>query len=78
MVRILIISLLLYFAFRAFSSIFRLLFGVPETTGRGRNFRETRRQPGEGNVNIDYVPEDDKKRSEKRGGGDYVDFEEVK
>ena len=78
MVRILIISLLLYFAFRAFNSIFRLLFGVPETTGRNRNFHDNRKHPGEGNVNIDYVPEDGKKGSKKYRGGDYVDFEEVK
>ena len=78
MVRILIISLLLYFAFRAFSSIFRLLFGVPETSGRDRNFQETHRQSGGGNVNIDYVPEDAKKGGKKYRGGDYVDFEEVK
>lgn len=78
MVRILIISLLLYFAFRAFSSIFKLLFGATETSGRARNFNHTRKHPDDGNVHIDYVPEGSKKKGKKYHGGDYVDFEEVK
>lgn len=42
---------------------------------------ETRRknQPKDGNVNVDFVPGDRKKKSSGTiNGGDYIDYEEVK
>lgn len=36
------------------------------------------KRPADGNVNIDYVPNKDKKSKESFKGGDYVDFEEIK
>ena len=37
------------------------------------------RKPSHGDINVDYVPKDSKKKSPGHiSGGDYVDFEEVK
>lgn len=37
------------------------------------------RKPTHGNINVDYVPKDNKKNSSGHiSGGEYVDFEEVK
>ncbi len=39
------------------------------------------KQPADGNVNIDYIPEEDKKNGKgprNFKGGEYVDYEEVK
>ncbi len=38
------------------------------------------RQPADGNVNIEYIPEEEKKEHQSKTfrGGEYVDFEEVK
>jgi len=37
------------------------------------------RKPSHGNVNVDFVPKDERKRSTGNiSGGEYIDFEEVK
>lgn len=37
------------------------------------------RRPADGNVNIDYVPKEEKPKNTNKGNiGDYVDYEEVK
>ncbi|MFC4874786.1 DUF4834 family protein [Negadavirga shengliensis] len=39
----------------------------------------SKNQPRDGNVNVDYVPKDYKKKSSGNiSGGDYIDYEEVK
>lgn len=39
--------------------------------------RDFNRRPPDGNVNIDSVPQKEKKQSEYKGG-EYIDYEEVK
>lgn len=67
--------------------IFDTLLGrTGSGAGRRRNFgsehrRKKYRQPANGNVNIDYIPEEeDKKAQFKKNfrGGEYVDYEETK
>lgn len=37
------------------------------------------RKPSHGNINVDFVPKNDKKRSSgNTSGGEYIDYEEVK
>ncbi len=55
------------------------------SNARQRNFgpeyrRQKYRQPTNGNVHIDYIPEEDKKGTAPKDfrGGEYVDYEEVK
>ena len=35
-------------------------------------------QKNEGQIDVDYVPKKNEKKSENFGGGEYVDYEEVK
>ena len=81
MLRILAVIFIIIFAFRAIASVFRFLFGA-SASERQRQTRGTRagqqfkKKPADGNVNVDYVP--DKNKDKDFGGGDYVDYEEVK
>lgn len=55
--------------------------GRPRQNGHGPQSRRYK-QPNDGNVNIEYIPEDEKKHHGKGPrnfkGGEYVDYEEVK
>lgn len=67
--------------------IFDTLLGRTDsgTGAQSRKFgpehrRQKYRQPANGNVNIEYIPEEDKKERASKDfrGGEYVDYEEVK
>ena len=95
MLKFIIISVLfIYVVYKASDFILRMIDSVTgggrrmnDPKRRGRNFgpehrrqqQSQRRQP-DGKVNVDYVPEDQKKQRPSQGfkGGDYVDYEEVK
>jgi hypothetical protein len=81
--RTLLIIVIIFFALRF---IFRYLLPFLLTSyvnkkfkemGKTYNFREaTYKKEKEGEVTIDYTPNDKKKYA--KGKGDYVDFEEIK
>lgn len=80
MLKFIFIVVLLSFIFiKVTGFIFRLL-GGSQPTAKSRGFsqqRYQRRTPGDGNVNVDYIPKKDKKSSDSFRGGEYVDYEEV-
>ncbi|GEM_PF-317304 len=96
MLKFIIISVLfIYVVYKASDFILRMIDGITgggrrmkNTNQRGRSFGpEHRRQQHrnhhhpKGDVNIDYVPEDQTKNknpSEGFKGGEYVDYEDVK
>ncbi len=88
---ILFAILFIYVAYKVSGFILKvfdtMLGRNPADDARQRNFgpeyrRQKYRQPKNGNVNIDYIPEeeDDQKPRPSKGfkGGDYVDYEELK
>lgn len=98
MLKFIIISVLfIYVVYKASDFILRMLDSVTgrnrmkSSSQRERNFgpehrrqqqRSNYQQPQNGNVNIDYIPEDDKKKqrhpTEDFKGGEYVDYEDLK
>ena len=98
MLKFIIISILfIYVVYKASDFILRMLDSVTgrnrmkSSSRRERNFgpehrrqqRSNYRQPKNGNVNIDYIPEDEKNKKQRHPtedfrGGDYVDYEELK
>lgn len=80
MLRFIAVIAIFFFAFRAIASVFRFLFGAPanerQRAKSGRAGQQFKKKPADGNVNVDYVP--DKNKDKDFGGGDYVDYEEVK
>lgn len=74
--------------YKAINFIFRILFtlsGGKRPTSRSFNWGNSRQQSQQrrrapnSDLNIDYVPGDkDKKNKKGYGGGEYVDYEEVK
>ena len=57
----------------------RLLFGGMQRTHQTQQQHRSghNQQPKDGNVNIDYVPQEKAKKDEFKGG-DYIDYEEEK
>ncbi|MGB3585584.1 MAG: DUF4834 family protein [Tunicatimonas sp.] len=96
MLKFIIISVLfIYVVYKASDFILRMLDGitgggrrVKNTDRRGRSFgpehrrqqQQNRYHQSKGDVNIDYVPEDQDKKNPSEGfkGGEYVDYEDVK
>ncbi|MEQ9438318.1 MAG: DUF4834 family protein [Cyclobacteriaceae bacterium] len=98
MLKFIIISILfIYVVFKASDFILRMIDSVTgggrmKAKQRERNFgpehrrqqqqQRKYRQPQNGNVNIDYIPEDEKKKqrhpTEDFKGGEYVDYEDLK
>lgn len=79
MFKILLAFLFFFVLFRVGGFFLKLLFGGFSTPRNQPHSSQTGRKPRDGNVHIDHVPKDDKKK--KAGhykGGEYVDFEEVK
>jgi hypothetical protein len=69
--------LILLFLF--FAVIYYVLILPFKPRHQVRNEQYDRKKKRVGNVNIDYVPEDEKnQKSGKAKGGDYIDYEEVK
>lgn len=86
---ILFTILFIYVAYKVSGFVLKIFDTLLGRTGdvdsRRRNSgpeyrRQKYRQPTNGNVNIDYIPEDDKKARESKNfkGGEYVDYEEIK
>ena len=92
---IIIAAIFIYVVYKASDFILRMIDGITgggrrvNSKQRGYSFgpesrrqqQRSRYQRPKGDVNIDYVPEDQKKKgrsSQDFKGGDYVDYEEVK
>lgn len=71
---ILIISLVGYALYKF--GFFRVYTHSESRGGRSSNPNFNRR-PADGNVNIDSVPEEKKKKTDFKGG-EYIDYEEIK
>lgn len=78
-------SLIIYLIYKVSQFLFKIfiLGATGQETFKRQNQRQQsgyRQKPKDGNVSIDYVPSDHEKKSggSEFGGGDYVDFEEVK
>lgn len=78
MLRLLAFIVIIFLVFRTIGYVIRLLAGG--VTGRtGQEFREDynrKKRASNGNIHIDYVPKEDKKKSGFKGG-EYVDYEDV-
>lgn len=76
---IIIVLLLGFIFYKTLGFIFKLL-GGSQAAGKTRGYTQQhyhKPPPANGNVNIDYVPDEGKKSGGKFKGGEYVDFEEV-
>lgn len=73
---LLIIFAFFFIVFRIGGFFMRLFFGGVQTRQQQANNRNAQQKPVDGNVNIDHIPDKNKKDSFK--GGDYIDYEEVK
>ena len=90
MFKLLLLTLIIGFGvYKVINFLFRILFtlsGGKRTTYRNFNTgnyrqqtQQRRRQAPNNDLNIDYVPENKNKKKKKGyGGGEYVDYEEVK
>jgi hypothetical protein len=88
MFKLLLLILIIGFGvYKVINFLFRILFtlsGGKRTayrnfnTGNYTQQTKQRRRAPNSDLNIDYVPEEEKKRKKGYKGGDYVDYEEVK
>lgn len=96
LLKFLVFLFFLYILFRIVSFFFKIMRTVSGAKEQARNFNRQQqrgynasygpksrkyKQPEDGNVNIDYIPDEDKKKRKNTGnfkGGEYVDYEEVK
>ena len=78
---LIIIFLAGYIFYKVGGLLFRSLFGTLNNGQYSRgNFQgrtSNNTKPKDGNVNIDYIPDDQKNRK-NFDGGEYVDYEDVK
>lgn len=84
MLKFLVISFILfYIIFKLIGFFFKMLLrGNASQQQQQNRSNGHQKKPSDGNVNIDYIPNNGKK-SEQRSpsnykGGDYIDYEEVK
>lgn len=98
LLKFLLFLFFIYLLFRVLNFFFKVMYtvsGAKKQANFNRQQQSQRRQngygpqsrkykqPADGNVNIEYIPEDEKKQKNGKGprnfkGGEYVDFEEVK
>ncbi|MCG8305946.1 MAG: DUF4834 family protein [Cytophagales bacterium] len=75
LLKVILFGLVIYYIFRTIGNlIFRLLGGRQQ-----QHQRHGQPQRRDGEVNIDYVPKDQQRRTKTSAQeGDYIDYEEVK
>lgn len=66
-----------YVTYKLGGYVLRALHGTLGNDPNQRNFKNRPKRKTDGNVDIDYVPQD-KKENKGFKGGEYVDYEEVK
>lgn len=80
MLKFLIITFLAsYLFYKIGGLLFRALSGTLGANRSDKSFSngQQRKKPRDGNVNIDYVPNDKKKSKKSYDGGEYIDYEEL-
>ncbi|QSE98623.1 DUF4834 family protein [Fulvivirga lutea] len=75
---LLIIFILGYIFFKGLGFFIRMILGGSSMNQFGNQQQSSSQKPKNGNVNVDYIPKDQKPKKENFKGGEYVDFEEVK
>ena len=82
MIKFLIILFLGLYIFYKFSGYLLKLFLWSNKNRTTRNFSNPQgkphKKPKDGNVDIDYIPPNQTNKKSDKGGGDYVDYEDVK
>jgi hypothetical protein len=97
LLKFLLFLFFIYLLFRVVNFFFKVMYTVSGAKKQQANFNRSQqrqrqngygpqsrkyKQPSDGNVNIDYIPEDDKEKNGKGPrnfkGGEYVDYEELK
>ena len=97
LLKFLLFLFFIYLLFRVVNFFFKVMYTVSGAKKQQANFNRNQqrqrqngygpqsrkyKQPSDGNVNIDYIPEDDKEKNGKGPrnfkGGEYVDYEELK
>ncbi len=68
----------LIFLFLFFAVIYYVLIVPFRPRQQMRHNQDESKKKKVGNVNIDYVPDEDNSKSGHIKGGDYIDYEEVK
>jgi len=92
--KFLLFLFLVYLLFRLVNFVFKVIRTVSGAKEQAQQFNRQYarqqnhgpnsrkyKQPTNGNVNIEYIPEEDKKKNKSNRdfkGGEYVDYEEVK
>ena len=77
LLKFILIGLVIYYIVRTIGGFVHRILGG---TTANQQQRQANPHQREGEINIDYIPDDQKRRSTKRtsGDGDYIDYEEVK
>ena len=84
---LLIVFIIGYLLYRVLGFVFKLLLGVSGSSQNQRHFNQQhhkrseykpKSKPADGNVNIDYVPDKQKKKGRYTNNGEYIDYEEIK
>ncbi len=76
LLKIILFGLVFYYIFKTIGGIVYRLMGGQVNQNPSRRTPPTRK---EGEINIDYTPKDQKKRSGSGSKeGDYIDYEEIK
>ncbi|MEQ8924864.1 MAG: DUF4834 family protein [Fulvivirga sp.] len=75
---LLIIFILGYVFFKGLGFFIRMILGGSSMNQYGNQQQNSSQRPKNSNVNVDYIPKDQKPKKENFKGGEYVDFEEVK
>lgn len=76
LLKVILFGLVLYYLLKTIGGfVYRLLGGQPHQN----QYKQTNQQKKEGEINIDYIPKNEKGRSTKNSkDGEYIDYEEVK
>lgn len=79
LLKIILFGLVFYFIIKTVGGfVFRLLGGTPQQSQQNQQ-RQAYQRKKEGEINIDYMPKNQKGRSGRSSkDGDYIDYEEVK
>ena len=73
-----ILFIVSYLTYKVGGFLMRVLHVTLGQDPSHRNVRHKSRKNADGNLNIDYVPQDKKKGKQDFKGGEYVDYEDIK
>ena len=77
MLKLLAFLLFCVMILRGVGLLFRYLLRGTSTNRPGQRYAQQARRPADGNVNVDFVPNDKEQKKGKFDGGEYVDYEDV-